>query len=59
MTDAQLEVAARKLCELEGLNPDHELPIGIPLWQTKKSDVVQFWRMCTALDHAIGEGVFP
>lgn len=59
MTAAQIEAAARKLCELEGLNPDHILPIGLPMWQTKTSDVVAFWRLCTAIDHAIGSQVFP
>lgn len=26
MTDAQIEIAARKLCKLHGINPDDECP---------------------------------
>lgn len=53
MTAAQIEAAARKLCELEGVDPDHVLPIGLLMWQTKTSDIAAFWRMCTAVAHVI------
>jgi hypothetical protein len=59
MTQEQLEAAARKLCELEGLDPDHTLPIGVRMWETKTSDVLAFWRMCKAVDHAFPGCVFP
>ena len=59
MTREQIEVAARKLCELEGLDPNHILPTGMLMWETKTCDVLAFWRMCTAIDHAFPGCAFP
>ena len=64
MTDAQIEMAARKLCELRGLDPDarvcrahpkhHLLAIYPFLWEVAADEIRDFERIRMAIHEAMG-----
>lgn len=67
MTDSQIESAARKLCELRGINPDemtsHEgepnshgfvpaIYFHSPAWTLVRKEVIAYEQIATAVAHA-------
>lgn len=58
MTDEQLEAAARKLCELGGVDPNEKRVLGTALDNAKR-EVLSFYRIAQALDSVIGNGELP
>lgn len=74
MTEADLELAARKLCEIRGIDPDfmvsHAAPptdqgyvpavlLHSPAWRLAVSEVRKFWEMAQAIDFATRGQQFP
>lgn len=74
MTEQQIEAAARKLCELRGIDPDHLISHGAPpsdmgyvpavllhspAWRLVASEVQKFYEMAMAVDFAMREEQFP
>lgn len=63
MTDEQLEVAARKLCELRGWNPDGNTVTSVQAYGTwlnlAKREILNFYQAAQAIDHALGGEQFP
>lgn len=74
MTEQQVEAAARKLCEIRGIDPDflvsHGAPpndkgyvpavlLHTPAWRMAVSEVRKFWEMAQAIDFAMREAQFP
>ena len=65
LTEEQLEKAARKLCELRGVDPDQKVPhaapptnmgyvpavlLYSPAWRLVVQDVKDFWNLIAAID---------
>lgn len=74
MTDEQIEVAARKLCEIRGIDPDRRVGHGAepdanglvpavllysPAWRLVAREVTSFYQVAQAIDHALGGERFP
>lgn len=74
MNEEKLEIAARKLCEIRGIDPDflvsHGAPPGdhgyvpavllhTPAWRMAVSEVRNFWEMARAVDFAVHGAEFP
>jgi hypothetical protein len=74
MTEQQIEAAARKLCEIRGIDPDllmsHGAPpsdhgyvpmvlLHTPAWRMYVSEVRKFWEMAQAVDFAVHGAQFP
>lgn len=68
MTDQQLEAAARKLCELRGVDPDRLVPtspppndmgyvpavlLTVPAWRQAKAEIQGFLQIAQAVDSVI------
>lgn len=68
MTDEQIEKAARKLCELRGIDPDMSVGHGaqpdangmVPAvmcysaaWRLAAHEIVAFFQVAKAIDHAL------
>jgi hypothetical protein len=69
MTEEQLEAAARKLCEIRGIDPDKSVPHGAPpndmgyvpsvllyapAWRLVASEIRNFYQIAQALDSVLG-----
>lgn len=70
MTDEQLEAAARKLCEIRGIDPDRQIGHGAPpnangavpavmlyspAWRLAASEIMGFYQVAKALDFVLGD----
>ena len=71
MTEQQIEAAARKLCEIRGVNPDarvahgappnengivHAVLVYSPYWRVVAREVLSFYQVAQAVDSVIGNG---
>lgn len=69
MTEEQLEMAARKLCEIRGIDPEKRIPHGAPpndmgyvpavllhspAWKLVAGEIRGFYQIAQALDHVLG-----
>lgn len=69
MTDEQLEAAARKLCELRGIDPERMVPtappptdmgyvpavlLHTPAWRAAVAEIRGFYQIAQALDSVLG-----
>ena len=74
MTEQQLEAAARKLCEIRGINPEasvshgaepdsrgfvHAVMLYSPAWRIVAQEVLSFYQVAQAVDHATQGEQFP
>jgi hypothetical protein len=74
MTDEQIEAAARKLCEIRGIDPEKRIGHGAepnadgmvpavilysPAWRLVAREVGAFYQVAQAIDHALGGERFP
>lgn len=74
MTDEQIEAAARKLCEIRGIDPDKRVGHGAepdangmvpavmlysPAWRLVAREVSAFYQVAQAIDFALGGEQFP
>jgi hypothetical protein len=59
MTDEQIEVAARKLCEIREWKPEEKQGIFGTRLEIAKSEVLKFYQVAQAIDHALGGEQFP
>lgn len=72
MTDEQLEAAARKLCEIRGVNPNHMVRVdpppnsmgyvpaallSVPAWRGAQSEILAFYQVAQALDSVFHQGL--
>lgn len=70
MTDAQLEAAARKLCEIRGIDPDRMVStsppptemgyvpavlLHVPVWRQAQAEIRGFYQIARALDFVLGD----
>ena len=70
MTDEQLEAAARKLCEIRGIEPDRVVPVSpppttmgyvpavalaLPAWREAQAEILGFYQVAKALDSVLGK----
>ena len=68
LTEEQIELAARKLCEMRGIDPDalvshgpdpspggyvHAVLLHSPAWTRAKREVIDHWRLNEAIKAAI------
>lgn len=74
MTEQQLEAAARKLCEIRGIDPDFLVSHGVPpsdmgyvpavllhspAWTLAVSEVRNFYELAKAIDFGMGMEQLP
>lgn len=74
MTEQQIEAAARKLCEIRGIDPDRMVPHGAPpndhgyvpavllhspAWRMAVSEVRNFYQLAKAVDFGMGMEQLP
>lgn len=69
MTEQQLEAAARKLCELRGIDPERMIPtspppndmgyvpavlLHVPAWRQAAGEIRGFYQIAQAIDSVLG-----
>lgn len=59
MTDAQLEAAALKLCEIREWKPEEKQGFFGTFLEIAKTEVVKFYQVAQAVDFALGGEKFP
>jgi hypothetical protein len=68
MTDEQLEAAARKLCEIRGIDAEKRVAADAggcdvymtePAWLQASREVIAFHQVARAVDFALGGEQFP
>lgn len=59
MTDAQLEAAALKLCEIRGWKPEEKQGFFGTRLEIAKNEVLKFYQVAQAVDFALGGEQFP
>jgi len=74
MTEQQIEAAARKLCEIRGIDPDRAAPVSpppttmgyvpavalaLPAWREAKAEILGFYQVAQALDSVLGDDFLP
>jgi len=74
MNDQQLETAARKLCEIRGIDPERTVGHGAepdanghvpavmlysPAWHLVAREIIAFYQVAQAVDFALGGQQFP
>lgn len=55
MTEEQIERAARRLCELQGIDPDADAAplFPMPAWKLARDEVIRFWSVARAVHFAV------